>query len=303
MRATGLLFLFCIAPAFAQVTAPDTPEPQGSRSRTSRRRPPRRSSCRRGCPIFPLRPRYLRRARSSSASPARRASSSTPRPRTVTRARSRMRPRASNCSRSAAPKRAATSCCSRSPTRRASSARHLKRDTAALADPRTTDQAAAEQIVEGARPIYYFNAALHSDETGSTESMLELAYRLAVSDQPMIQHIRENLVVLINPVSNPDGRDKVVDWFYRFLKGKTDAAPAAPVAALLVAVTRSSTSTATRTSSRTRPPAPSADVLRLAPAGRPRPARGHPADGCPWNGTGPLQPEHRSDHPLTEFLS
>jgi zinc carboxypeptidase len=98
----------------------------------------------------------------------------------------------------------------------------LKRDTAALADPRTTDADAAEQIVARARPIYYFNAALHSDETGSTESVLELAYRLAVSDQPMIQRIRENLVVLINPVSNPDGRDKVVEWYYRFLKGKTD---------------------------------------------------------------------------------
>jgi hypothetical protein len=98
----------------------------------------------------------------------------------------------------------------------------LKRDTAALADPRVTDPAAAEQIVERARPIYYFNAALHSDETGSTESVLELAYRLAVSEQPMIQRIRQNLVVLINPVSNPDGRDKVVEWYYRFLKGKTD---------------------------------------------------------------------------------
>jgi Zinc carboxypeptidase len=98
----------------------------------------------------------------------------------------------------------------------------LKKDTAALADPRTTDPAAAEQIVTRARPIYYFNAALHSDETGSTESVLELAYRLAVSEQPMMQRIRQNLVVLINPVSNPDGRDKVVEWFYRFLKGKTD---------------------------------------------------------------------------------
>ena len=98
----------------------------------------------------------------------------------------------------------------------------LKQDTAALADPRKTDPAAAEQIVARARPIYYFNAALHADETGSTESVLELAYRLAVSEQPMIQRMRENLVVLINPVSNPDGRDKVVEWFYRFLKGKTD---------------------------------------------------------------------------------
>ena len=51
---------------------------------------------------------------------------------------------------------------------------------------------------------------------------MELAYRLAVSEQPMIRDIRKNLVVLINPVSEPDGRDKMVDWFYRFLKGKTD---------------------------------------------------------------------------------
>jgi len=100
----------------------------------------------------------------------------------------------------------------------------LKGATAALADPRKVDPAAVDQIVAGARPIYYFNAALHSDETGSTESVLELAYRLAVSEQPMIRRIRESLVVLINPVSNPDGRDKQVEWFYRFLKGKTDVA-------------------------------------------------------------------------------
>ena len=98
----------------------------------------------------------------------------------------------------------------------------LKNATSALADPRRTDPAAAERVIQNARPIYYFNAALHSDETGSTEAMLEMAYRLAVSEQPMIQRIRQNLVVLINPVSNPDGRDKMVEWFYRYLKGKTD---------------------------------------------------------------------------------
>src|SRR6202795_47703 len=100
----------------------------------------------------------------------------------------------------------------------------LKSATAALADPRKTNAATAEKLIATARPFYYFNAALHSDETGSTESVLELAYRLAVSEQPMIRRIRENLVVLINPVSNPDGRDKQVEWFYRYLKGKTDLA-------------------------------------------------------------------------------
>src|SRR5438094_7869500 len=98
----------------------------------------------------------------------------------------------------------------------------LKAATAALADPRRTDAVAAAQLIDRARPMYYFNAVLHSDEAGSTDAVLELAYRLAVSDQPMIRRIREQTVVLLNPVSNPDGRDKMVEWFYRFLKGKTD---------------------------------------------------------------------------------
>ena len=98
----------------------------------------------------------------------------------------------------------------------------LKAATAALADPRRTNEAGAESLISTARPIYYLNAALHSDETGSTEAMLELAFRLTVSEQPMIQRIREQVVVLINPISNPDGRDKMVDWFYRYLKGNTN---------------------------------------------------------------------------------
>jgi len=100
----------------------------------------------------------------------------------------------------------------------------LKNVTATLGDPRKVDAAGAEKLIATGRPIYYLNAGLHSDETGSTESVLELAYRLAVSEQPMIRQIREKVVVLINPVCNPDGRDKVTEWFYTYLKGKTDYA-------------------------------------------------------------------------------
>ena len=98
----------------------------------------------------------------------------------------------------------------------------LKAATAALADPRRTSPDEAEAIIAKARPIYYFNCGLHADETGSAEMGMELAYRLAVSEQPMIRAIRDNLLVLINPIAEPDGRDKVADWFYRYLKGKTD---------------------------------------------------------------------------------
>jgi hypothetical protein len=98
----------------------------------------------------------------------------------------------------------------------------LKAATAALADPRRTDPEEAERVIASARPVYYFNCGLHADETGSPEMSLELAYRLAVSERPMIRAIRENVVVLINPVSEPDGRDKMADWYGKYLKGRTD---------------------------------------------------------------------------------
>ncbi|MDT8320306.1 MAG: M14 family zinc carboxypeptidase, partial [Xanthomonadales bacterium] len=98
----------------------------------------------------------------------------------------------------------------------------IKAANAALADPRRTDPAQAAELIAESRPAYYFNCNLHADETGSGEMCMELIYRLAVSEQPMIRAIRENLLVLINPVSEPDGRDKVTDWFYRYLKDKED---------------------------------------------------------------------------------
>ena len=98
----------------------------------------------------------------------------------------------------------------------------LKADMAALADPRRTDEAAMERIVSASPPFYMLHGGLHSSETGSPEMLMELAYRLAVSDAPHVRQIREGVVVLINPVAEPDGRDREVDWFYRVLKGRTD---------------------------------------------------------------------------------
>jgi hypothetical protein len=92
--------------------------------------------------------------------------------------------------------------------------------TAALADPRTCGRARMEEIVSNAKPIYYLNGGLHSPETGSPEMLMELAYRLAVSERPEIRRIRENVIVLVNPVSEPDGRDRMVEWYYRHIRGR-----------------------------------------------------------------------------------
>lgn len=91
-----------------------------------------------------------------------------------------------------------------------------------LADPRVTDEARARAIAEDTVPIYWLTAGLHSPETGSPEMVMELGYRLAVSEQDHIREIRDNVVVLISPVLEMDGRARVVDWFYRHLTKVTD---------------------------------------------------------------------------------
>ncbi len=98
----------------------------------------------------------------------------------------------------------------------------LRSDMAALADPRRCDATAMEAIVARTKPFYMLHGGLHSTETGSPEMLMELAYRLAVSEAPHIREIRDRVVVLINPVAEPDGRDRAVHWFYRHLKGRTD---------------------------------------------------------------------------------
>lgn len=86
---------------------------------------------------------------------------------------------------------------------------------AKLADPRTLgmNDAAAERLVAEATPIYYITGTIHSPETGAPTALMELAYRLAVDEGAMIRRIRENVITLITPVVEVDGRDRMVDIY------------------------------------------------------------------------------------------
>ena len=86
---------------------------------------------------------------------------------------------------------------------------------AKLADPRTIsmDDAQAEPLINTSTPIYYITGTIHSPETGSPTALMELAYRLAVDDHQYIKSIRDNLITLITPVVEVDGRNKMVDIY------------------------------------------------------------------------------------------
>jgi Zinc carboxypeptidase len=84
-----------------------------------------------------------------------------------------------------------------------------------LADPRSInmDDAEADRLVADSFPIYYITGTIHSPETGAPTALMELAYRLAVDNSPYIKFIREHVVVLITPVVEVDGRNRMVDVY------------------------------------------------------------------------------------------
>jgi hypothetical protein len=86
---------------------------------------------------------------------------------------------------------------------------------AKLSDPRTIklDDAEADRLIETAVPVYYVTGTIHSPETGAPTALMELAYRLAVDESPYIKDIRSNLITLITPIVEVDGRDRMVDLY------------------------------------------------------------------------------------------
>jgi len=89
-----------------------------------------------------------------------------------------------------------------------------KKINALLADPRKiADPAEAKELIAKSKPMYWATGALHSGETGSPEMLMELAYRIAVGESEFIKTIRDNMIVMITPILEVDGQDKVVDLF------------------------------------------------------------------------------------------
>jgi hypothetical protein len=85
---------------------------------------------------------------------------------------------------------------------------------ASLTDPRKTPEEQARRLIQTAKPIYWITSGMHSPENGGPEMLMELAYRLAVTETPYVQAIRNNVITIITPVIEVDGREKQVDTYY-----------------------------------------------------------------------------------------
>lgn len=89
-----------------------------------------------------------------------------------------------------------------------------------LADPRklsgSSNKKIADLIARG-KTVVLITCGIHSTEVGSTLSSMLIAHRLASSDEPEVQEILRNTIILLVPSLNPDGVDIVKNWYNRTL--------------------------------------------------------------------------------------
>jgi len=89
-----------------------------------------------------------------------------------------------------------------------------------LADPRrlgANRDAKARRLIARGKTIVLITCGIHSSEVGSTLSSMLIAYRLASSNEPEVQNILRNTIILLVPSLNPDGVDIVKNWYDKTL--------------------------------------------------------------------------------------
>ncbi|HUG12598.1 MAG TPA: M14 family metallopeptidase [Opitutaceae bacterium] len=84
----------------------------------------------------------------------------------------------------------------------------IKAGFAKLADPRKLAGGEADKLVDSLPGVAWLAYTIHGDETEGTDAALAVIHHLAAArDKPTAALLRD-LVVLIDPVENPDGRDR-----------------------------------------------------------------------------------------------
>ncbi len=89
-----------------------------------------------------------------------------------------------------------------------------KANMQALADPRVTDEDAANAIIAEQPAVTWLSYGVHGNEISSTDAAMLTAYHLLASrGDERVDSILQNTIVVIDPMQNPDGRDRFIHNF------------------------------------------------------------------------------------------
>ncbi|MFH1719717.1 MAG: M14 family metallopeptidase, partial [Planctomycetota bacterium] len=85
----------------------------------------------------------------------------------------------------------------------------IKADNAKLSDPRKLNEPGqANQLAKTLPAVAWLNYSIHGDELSSTEAAMYVAYHLAAARDDANRKLLDQVVIHINPLVNPDGRER-----------------------------------------------------------------------------------------------
>ena len=91
-----------------------------------------------------------------------------------------------------------------------------KKISSELARARINEDKAREHAKNG-KTILWIDGGMHATERAHGQMTAELAYRVATEESSEMKKIRDNVILLLMPVINPDGMRLVVDWYRKNL--------------------------------------------------------------------------------------
>ncbi len=85
----------------------------------------------------------------------------------------------------------------------------IRADLAKLADPRALSEAEAQRILAGPA-VAWMGYSIHGDELSGADAAVALGYHLVASQDADVAALLDELVIVIDPCLNPDGRERIV---------------------------------------------------------------------------------------------
>jgi hypothetical protein len=86
----------------------------------------------------------------------------------------------------------------------------LKADLAKLADPRKVSKDEGDRLASTLPAVAWMAYTIHGSEMSGSDASLAVAYYLAAGTTPEVKNLLDNLIVIIDPLMNPDGRDRTL---------------------------------------------------------------------------------------------
>src|SRR5579864_8114653 len=91
---------------------------------------------------------------------------------------------------------------------------------------RGLDDAAAHELARNGKVIVHLDGGMHSTEVAGAQHSIVLAYQLvATQNDPEIDAILNNVIIVLWPTLNPDGQNEVVAWYRRNLGTRFEVSP------------------------------------------------------------------------------